>query len=1403
MDKENIEVKPNEKDIEKCEKLFSRLVGTVARGAEDEEVLKLYGKALVRYNAFAESAYDMAKEILNSSEQYAIEPTDFVDRTPSALSFIKDYWDGHFEDIFTAPDHSAEIAFAEEYISNKERLLGLNGPQNEFDLQTDQDFLNQASEMKLDGSVKIRTVTSANFFNADGSPDPEGAFSEKIFGPEDGASCSCGVTSSATGAHTGAFCPDCGEAVHSAKDRKELWAVATSPVPLTYGREAFIAAALNLSKEAVELMAAGGTQYPWYEPRRDEEGRPIGDGFNQNESVPDAKPIYGAEALENALKLLDEKGPVIAKHGDFVAHPALVNAYEALYKAKQEHMYYTENTQPGTKMERDLKDSEETLYYAELAYKTIYHHIKERQNSCQSLMVHYIPIPPPGVRPINDLNGKSSLGPVNEELQTLLENLKLGEKWLGSFYSEDYQSRLYDSVNDYIEVNAGRIVGKTGIYRGRLLSVKTKDVIGAVITPRSQGQEGMEYFKYIGINDMNPRYTVGLPRAGLRNMYLDEIRRVLSKSGMDKDEIKKELKVPAGTKYKDENGNETRCKADLALDAVLTGKGYVEESNPFGLSRMRAREVYREKIEAYLKKNGFSKEEIEIEFNVPADSFIKDSEGNYIRCAVDQVLDILNPPSQFGTLTALSRNPVIETSGIQFFYAYPVDDATIHMPPLVMEGFKGDFDGDTMTAVKLMQGPAHKEARRLLNGAIQADVSGNLLISPKLESLIALHRASRNLSGNEFSFKYRALIEKLDPLKESLIDNRGATKCAMNITAYRIAEELDGCTLSYKAGDVIPPGVEYGKKADGTPLIGKTSITIREQKGKLYAVDSYPDSIRIPRGAHLTDKKILEKGESLAEARVFTGTKDHIARKLEEGALVPVQKVKVREADGTLRETTAGKAAIERFLPPGTILGDQEINAKYINNLFVDYIHSFPDLTEGREKADRLLTQLSDYGFEKCGLINGTNMSVFDFAQAETIEIGKIYQGRSDSDFINQYLQEQKRIGEGTIEYRKDFNNAYDIATVQSGVKGKNIITNMLNNPVVTKYNGEYFVVSEGSYTNGNFGFAKVTKDTDAIKGNNKTGGVADTGAARNKVDNLLTGSFLEEGDCGTTEFVSHPLTEENVAHVSEELEGRTLATDLVRSDGTKILERGEELTKEAINEAFKAGIKKIDYRSALTCKCKGVCEKCAGHTKNVETKVGADLRTNVTSAWFGGITQSNLDVAKRANKTSGLSTEGNTLEAARNVLSGRIILNSDENKAFRVKLGITKNTALNKAILLTERMKFTKLPLLYRELFAKRAIRGYLNAYDVKSRSLQELITFGEKGEGSFCAAQGGWDNPNAAIDRYGVSTKEGSNALIPTNPLAVTGILSLVANGTEEIKFEQTTQEKLRRTQKLLATR
>ncbi len=497
----------------------------------------------------------------------------------------------------------------------------------------------------------------------------------------------------------------------------------------------------------------------------------------------------------------------------------------------------------------------------------------------------------------------------------------------------------------------------------------------------------------------------------------------------------------------------------------------------------------------------------------------------------------------------LNRAPTLHRLGIQAFEPKLVGGKAIRLHPLVCTAFNADFDGDQMAVHVPLSEEAKAEARILMLGAnnILNPKDGKPIVTPSQDMVL----------GNCYL-----------TMEEAGGNNEGK--------AYKNCNEA---LMAYERRDI--------------DLHTRIAIPVKSFKHKLFTEEQQ-------------DKYLVTTVGKIKFNEILPDTFPYLN-------------------EGT-KENIEGITPNKYFLPMGTNL-EEEIKKMPLVGPFVQKtLGQIIAQVFKRYKTTEtsvMLDKLKDQGF-KYSTVAGITVSAADVVRSDAKEaiieeakkrvdkINKQYQKGliTESERYNGVIQiwseATDQVKDALAEIAKDnFTNPI-FMMMNSGARGK--ISNFTQlagmRGLMAKPDGttveipitscfmeglsvsEFFLSTHGS--------RKGSADT-ALR-------TADSGYLTRRLVDVAQDIIVREHDCGSMQgVVVYDLINDKDGSVIESLEERILgrfASKKIVDPETKktIVEAGEMINENAVAKILKAGIKKVEIRSVLTCKTVGgVCQKCYG----------------------------------------------------------------------------------------------------------------------------------------------------------------------------------------------------------------
>ncbi|MBR1413540.1 MAG: DNA-directed RNA polymerase subunit beta' [Bacilli bacterium] len=497
----------------------------------------------------------------------------------------------------------------------------------------------------------------------------------------------------------------------------------------------------------------------------------------------------------------------------------------------------------------------------------------------------------------------------------------------------------------------------------------------------------------------------------------------------------------------------------------------------------------------------------------------------------------------------LNRAPTLHRLGIQAFEPKLVGGKAIRLHPLVCTAFNADFDGDQMAVHLPLSEEAKAEARVLMLGA-------NNILNPK--------------DGKPI----------VTPSQDMVLGN-------CYLTMEEAGEENEGKVFK----DSNEALMAYQRKL--ITLHTRIVIPVNSFKHKFFTDDQ-------------KDKYLVTTVGKIIFNEIFPDTFPYI----NEGTKTNVEGItpdKYFLSMGTDIETAVKEMEV---VPPFI----QKTLGMIIAQIFKRY-----KTTE----TSVMLDKLKDLGF-KYSTVAGITVSASDIVRSEHKE-EIIANAKAKVDKVNKQFQrglitDQERYAsvieiwtqandEVKAELQKLSENNFKnplFMMMNSGARGK--ISNFTQlagmRGLMAKPNGETVEIpitscfieglSVSEFFLSTHGSRKGSADT-ALR-------TADSGYLTRRLVDVAQDIIVKEFDCGAIAGVEvEEFVNEKDGSVIESLMDRIVdrftAKRIIHPETKEtIIEKGELITETIANKIIKAGIKKVEIRSALTCKTEnGVCQKCYG----------------------------------------------------------------------------------------------------------------------------------------------------------------------------------------------------------------
>jgi DNA-directed RNA polymerase subunit beta' len=242
--------------------------------------------------------------------------------------------------------------------------------------------------------------------------------------------------------------------------------------------------------------------------------------------------------------------------------------------------------------------------------------------------------------------------------------------------------------------------------------------------------------------------------------------------------------------------------------------------------------------------------------------------------------------------------------------------------------------------------------------------------------------------------------------------------------------------------------------------------------------------------------------------------------------------------------------------------------------------------------------------------------------------------------FVDIYGRALTEIDTAVKERSKGLHTNLDRLQQAAGIKGDGLrqmtaapilFTDAQNNPVLTPVTRSY---AEGMDT-ASYWASMSGGRAGIIK---KVQSVADPGYLSKTILSATMNTLVTGHDCGTTEGISLPITESDIA-------GRHLVAP-VKLSGNRTIPAGTMLTPDLVGELRNDKIGRVVVRSPLKCvDAKGVCQKCAGYNENGHYH---DIGTNVGVLSAQALGERGVQITLRSFHSGGVyDPKGSSLNTA------------------------------------------------------------------------------------------------------------------------------------------------------------
>ena len=497
----------------------------------------------------------------------------------------------------------------------------------------------------------------------------------------------------------------------------------------------------------------------------------------------------------------------------------------------------------------------------------------------------------------------------------------------------------------------------------------------------------------------------------------------------------------------------------------------------------------------------------------------------------------------------LNRAPTLHRLGIQAFEPKLVGGKAIRLHPLVCTGFNADFDGDQMAVHIPLSEEAKAEARILMLSAsnILNPKDGKPIVTPSQDMVLGNCYLTIEKNGEE---------------------NEG--KVYKNSNEALMAYERREITLHTR---IAIPVKSFKYKLFTEEQQDKYLVTT---VGKLIFNEILPDSFPY------VNEGTKDNIEGITPNKYFIPMGEDIPKFISE---LELQKPFVKK---TLEWLIA--QVFKRYKTTETsIMLDKLKDLGFKYSTVAGITVSISDVVRSKKKPE--IIQKAKERVEKVnkqfkrGLITDEERynSVIGIWTEANDEVKKELQEISAGDFDNPIFMMMNSSARGSIS---NFTQLAGMRGLMAKPDGSTVEIPITSCFIEGLDVSEFFLSTHGS--------RKGSADT-ALR-------TADSGYLTRRLVDVAQDIIVKEFDCGTITGVEvYDLLNDKDGAVIESLQERILGrytAKKVLDPNTKevIVDKDEMITENIAAKIVKAGVKKVEIRSVLTCKTKnGVCQKCYG----------------------------------------------------------------------------------------------------------------------------------------------------------------------------------------------------------------
>ena len=497
----------------------------------------------------------------------------------------------------------------------------------------------------------------------------------------------------------------------------------------------------------------------------------------------------------------------------------------------------------------------------------------------------------------------------------------------------------------------------------------------------------------------------------------------------------------------------------------------------------------------------------------------------------------------------LNRAPTLHRLSIQAFEPVLIGGKAIRLHPMVCSGFNADFDGDQMAIHVPLSEEAQAEARVLMlaSNNILKPSDGTPVVTPGQDMII----------GNYYI-----------TMEDAGLPNEG--KVYKNPNEALMAYERREITLQTR---IVVPVNSFKHKLFSDDVKGKYLVTT---PGKIIFNEILPDTypyVNEPSkeniGGLTPDKYFISPGEDIKEAVKNLPTTEPFGKKQLKNLIAQVY---------DRYKTTETSVFLDKL---------KDLGFKY--STVAGITISISDIVTSKHKAEYV-----EAGQEKVDKINKQYRRGLITDKERHDQVCDVWQGVT------------KQVGAELQEYAKEFSHNPVFIMKNSGARGSDSQFNQMAGMrgLMAKPNGESLEIPiTANFREGLSVSEFFLSSHGARKGNADTAlKTANSGYLTRRLVDVVQDIIVKEDDCGAVAGLKvSEITDSKSGSVVESLfdriVGRYTAKKVINPETKAVIaEKDTEITESIARKIEKAGIKTIEIRSILTCRCpNGVCAKCYG----------------------------------------------------------------------------------------------------------------------------------------------------------------------------------------------------------------